>query len=158
MKSIYEYDSNRINIQELIQAFLLEKEARQQAKPSIERCRQQLGYLCDYLASKGVQSVGAITLSTLRSFWIEFEKSHGAGSTDKVYQAIKACFDWYARKNKGWQNPIDDIAPPKASTGVRDANPSGSDCDLANVGRYRKLVDGELHEVSRNVGPEDNEL
>ena len=103
----------RTDLADQIREFLIDREARGLSELTLVWYRQQLGHLRAFLIGRGVTAVEHLTPSLLRSYLIEFQKTHNAGGTHGAYRAARAFLNWYASETDGWQNPIVKVRAPK---------------------------------------------
>lgn len=100
------------NVLSWIDAFILDRKARNSSRGSIHFYRYKLGKFWQNCQLRGTNQTKQITPELLRNFllWLE-EEGHSEGGRFTFYRAMKTFLKWYQVENDldDWNNTIDKI-------------------------------------------------
>jgi site-specific recombinase XerD len=104
-------------IDQEVEAFLIDRQARGLSPTTIRFYAQKLAYLRAYTEDHGIAQVEQITAPILRRFLLDFATSHNPWGIHAVYRSVKAFLHWYEQEvePEGWKNPLPKVKPPKVA-------------------------------------------
>jgi len=102
-------------IQQEIDAFLIDRQARGLSKRTVAWYGEQLNPFAQHLASQGLTDVEAITPDLLRRYFVDLSQTHNEGGVHGRYRAIRAFLNWWTTETEplNWRNPISKVSAPK---------------------------------------------
>lgn len=111
-------NSTLLQIQRVVDEFLLSRRANQCSKRTLEYYTAELNNLLAFLADCGIDNIADITASHLREFMVLLSQRRSAGGLHCAYRVIKTLLRWveFEYEPEDWQNPIAKIKPPKLNS------------------------------------------
>lgn len=100
------------------EAFLIDRQAQNMSKGTLEFYRKKLKYFTDYCETQAVKQISQITPTLLREFLLELEcQGHNPGGIHAVYRTVKTFLRWWGNEAEleNWKNPINKVKPPKVN-------------------------------------------
>ena len=103
------------NFVEMVNAFLVDREARGLSPRTIGFYRDELRYLRTYLEEQRIRDVAEVTADHLRRYLLALKGHRNPGGVHAAYRAMRVFFRWYESETEpeGWKNPIAKVKPPK---------------------------------------------
>jgi site-specific recombinase XerD len=100
-----------------IDAFIVDRRARQRSKRTIEFYEDELGIFRDHLATQHVLNMDDITTTHIRQFMVDLGEHRNKGGVHASYRSLKAFIRWYAEEieDDRYYRLIKKITPPSPS-------------------------------------------
>jgi integrase/recombinase XerD len=99
-----------------IEAFLIDRKARDLSKATIRFYAIQLRFFADYCEAQAVKQISQVTPSLVREYLLYLEgHEHNAGGRHAAFRSIRAFFYWYEDEAEpvAWSNPLRKVKAPK---------------------------------------------
>ena len=99
-----------------IEAFLIDRKARNVAKGTLRFYQQKIKLFIDYCDSRLVENIHQISPSLIREYLLYLEETnHNPGGRHAAYRTLRAFLYWFEdeAEPEGWKNPIRKVKPPR---------------------------------------------
>lgn len=98
-----------------VDAFLVDRQARQRSPGTIAYYRKKLAKFQAYARQKGIDSLLELTPHQLREYLIGLAERHTPGGVDTFYRSLRAFAYWLEEEYdiEGWRNPARKVKAPK---------------------------------------------
>ena len=112
-------------IDQAINAFLVDRQARGLSAGTIAFYGEKLALLQDYLKGQGIRDVCAISAQVVRGYLLDLANDHNPGGVHAAYRALRAFLKWWELETEleGWSNPLRKVRAPKLPTDLLEPVP-----------------------------------
>lgn len=104
------------HVQMCVDAFLVDRKARNLSAKTITFYRERLGLFLDYCDKRIVREIVDITPELLREYFMYLsDTGHNPGGVHACYRCVKTLLRWYESEMEpdNWKNPIYKVKAPK---------------------------------------------
>lgn len=127
-------------LQQAVQSFLLDCQARSLSPKTIAYYRQDLATLTRFLDAQGIATVDALRPDAIRRYLIALQDSHNDGGVHGHFRALRAFVRFLVAEQELPSNPLANVKAPKTPKSIIEP------VSLDTVSRMLKMCTGDLAE------------